>query len=179
MVFIDLLIQTTSEKFNLGNKSIAIISALVATMNRQETGGLENFLAHFHRAGLTDHIIAWRTPDPQQTLTSSQLKTALAPALLQEIADKTQLPLTQTTEVLAYLVPLIIGQLTACRIALSAPPNDFRRALWSHSNVLPVTSTSKSTSELNVAVARVPKLRQIAAFTKARGAQLLRAFPFL
>lgn len=148
-------------------------------MNRQETGGLDGFLAHFQRAGLSDHVNNWLASDPQQTLTSSHIKIAIAPATLQEIVNKTQLPVTQTTEVLAYLIPLIIEQLAACRIALSAPPNDIRRALWSNSTTPLLLAVPQAASEVNTPAARVPRLQQIAAFTKARGAQLLRTIPFL
>ncbi len=178
MTFIDLLIQETTERFGLGNKSIAVISALVATMNQPGAGGLEGFLTHFRNAGFTDHVQAWLTADQEKSLTSNQLEAALPALTLQQIADKTQLPLPQTTEVLAFLVPLLVRQLASYQSELSTYPNDIRRALWSHQPVPPAVRAAQEAEKPTVAPARVPKLRQIAAYTKARGARLLRTIPF-
>ena len=179
MTFIDLLIHETTERFGLGNKGIAVISALVATMNQPGSGGLEGFLNHFRNAGFTDHVQAWLTSDLEKPLTPNQLEAALPAATLQQIADKTQLPLPQTCEVLAFLAPLLVRQLASYQSELSAYPNDIRRALWSNHPVPPTFVVAKGVEEPTAAPVRVPKLRQIAAYTKARGAKLLRTIPFV
>lgn len=179
MTFIDLLINETAKRFGLGNKSIALISALVATMNQPESGGLEGFLTYFHQANLTDHVNAWLAADLGKPLTPNQLEAALPAATLQQIADKTQLPLPQISEVLAFLVPLLIRQLAGYQSELSSYPNDIRRALWSYQTVAPTFVVAQEAEEPTVPPARVPKLRQIAAYTKSRSAKLLRTIPFL
>jgi uncharacterized protein YidB (DUF937 family) len=137
MAFIDLLLQETTEKFGLRTKGVAVISALLCTMNNLESGGIEGFLNRFRQAGLTEHVNAWLQNDLDKPLTSPQLETALGRPSLQHIADKIGLPLVQTSAVFAHLIPLIVGHLAVQNSVFSAQPNEIRRALWSDHSTLP------------------------------------------
>ncbi|MBS1807843.1 MAG: hypothetical protein JST84_06610 [Acidobacteria bacterium] len=144
MVFIDLLINETTERFDLGNKGIAVISALMATLNRQDAGGVEGFLTNFRRAGMEEYVEAWLAADPNKTITPAQLTAALPTITLQHIADKAKLSLLQTTEVLAFLIPILVGQLALYRAADFTHPNDIRRALWSNQLRSATTAVAKA-----------------------------------
>lgn len=169
MAFIDLLIHETTEKFGLGTKSVAMISALVSTMNQPQFGGMEGFLNRLRQAGLTAQVNAWLQNEVEPILLPQQLEAAYDPATLQQLADKAGLDLPQTIEVTAFLIPLLVRHLAARKTLFSAQPDEIRQALWSHSPAVTV-----------VPAAPLPfSLHQFAASTKARGLKLLRAFPFL
>ncbi len=171
MAFIHLLIQETAEKFQLEKESVAVISALVATMNEPGAGGLESFLNRFRQAGMTAHVNAWLHNETIPPLAPEQLEAALTTSTLQQLAAKAALPLPQTTEVIAFLIPVLIGHLAARRAVFAAQPDEIRQALWSGQSATPpaAISTPKQSHWLN----------QLAANTKSRGMKLLRTLPFL
>lgn len=169
MAFIDLLINETSEKFGLGNKGIAVISAVVSTMNQPKYGGMDGFLKRFRQAGLSDQVNAWLQNEIEPPLLPQHLDLALDAATLHQIADKAKLPLTQTTEVVAFVIPLLISHLAARKITVSTQPDAIRQALWSNQNEPPPLAASAPPFLLN----------QLALSAKAQGLKLLRGFPFL
>ena len=131
MAFIDLLINETTEKFGLEQNGIAIISALVSRMNEQTSGGIDGFLTLFRQANLTEHVNDWLQNESKATLSPQQLASALEPATIQQLADKAGLPLEKTSEVVASLVPLLIGHLAARKAVFASQPDEIRQALWS------------------------------------------------
>ncbi len=143
MAFIDLLINETEQKFALGNKSIAIVSALISTMNNSEIGGVEGFLDRFREAGLTTTVDAWVNDSEEISLTPNDIELSLEPSIIQELSHKTGFKHSQLTEVLAYLIPPIICHLAAKRASLAMPPDEMRKALW--------TVTNESEPELEIA----------------------------
>ena len=173
MAFIDLLINETTEKFGLEQHGIAIISALVSRMNQQTSGGIDGFLNIFRQACLTEHVNDWLQNESKATLTPQQLASALEPETLQQLAQKAGLPLEKTSEVVAYLVPLLIGHLAARNAVFSSQPDEIRQALWSDQIV--------RQPEIAAASAQSPafSLLQLAASAKLRGVRLLRAISFL
>lgn len=171
MAFIHFLIQETTEKFKLEKQSVAIISALVAKMNEAGTGRLEGFLNCFRKAGLTAHVNAWLTNEETAPLAPELIEAALEPSDLQQLADKAELPLRQTTEVIAFLIPLIIGHLAARRAVFAAQPDEIRQALWSNPSAIPLAMPSTPNQP--------HWLSQLATNTRSRGMKLLRTLPFL
>ncbi len=169
MLFIDLLINETTEKFALENKGIAVLSALVATLNHPETGGMEGFLNRFRQVGLAEHVTDWLQNESEFKLLPPELEAALGTATLQQIAAKAGLPQTQTTEVVAFLIPPLVRHLATRNPALATQPNDIRQALWSNQNTrLPVLAPAAATAAQHIAVG-----------AKARALKFLRALPFL
>jgi uncharacterized protein YidB (DUF937 family) len=171
MAFIHFLIQETTEKFQLEKQSIAVISALVAKMNQESTGRLEGFLNRFRQAGMTAHVTAWLHNESIPPLAPEQLGAALEVSTLQQIATKAGLPLSQTTEVIAFLIPLLIGHLAARHAVFAAQPDEIRQALWSGQPTIPLA--------IPPAPDQPHWLNQLATNTKSKGMKLLRTLPFL
>lgn len=135
MAFIDLLIDETTEKFDLKQSGIAIISALVSKMNEQDSGGIAGFLDRFRQASLTQHVNDWLQNESRAMLSPQQIASALEPATLEQLARKAGLPLEKTSEVVAFLVPLLIGHLATRNAVFSSKPDEIRQALWSDQSV--------------------------------------------
>ncbi len=168
MAFIDLLIHETTEKYGLGNNGIAVISAVVSTLNQPHIGGLEGFLNRFRQAGLSDHVKAWLQNEIEPALLPHHLEAALDSATLQQIAAKAKLSQTQTIAVIAFVIPLLISHLAARKAVFSAQPDEIRQALWSTQNIrLPIT-----------AAAPPFVLSQLVANAKSQGRKLLRGVSF-
>lgn len=169
MAFIDLLINETTEKFGLGNKGIAVISAVVSTMNQPKYGGMDGFMNRFREAGLSDQVNAWLQNEIEPPLLPQHVEMALDAATLQQISDKAKLPLTQSTAVIAFVIPHLIRHLAARKITISTQPDAIRQALWSNQDVPPTLTASAPPFLLN----------QLALSAKSQGLKLLRGFPFL
>lgn len=171
MAFIDLLINETTEKFGLGTTGIAVVSALVSTMNEPSSGGIEGFINRFRQAGWTEHVNAWLQNEAEPLLVPQQLEAALESATLQHLADKAGLPIEKATEVIAFLVPLLVGHLAARKAVFSSQPDEIRQALWSNQIEPPQTDAISAVAPFS--------LHQFGATAKSRGMKWLRALSFL
>ena len=169
MAFIDLLINETTEKFGLGSKGIGVISAIVSTMNQPLYGGMEGFLNRFRQAGMSNQVNAWLQNEIEPPLLPQHLEAALDLFTLQQIADKAKLTLSQTKEVVAFAIPLLICHLAARKTLFSTQPDAIRQALWSNQNEPPPITPDAPPFLIN----------QLASSAKSQGLKLLRGFPFL
>ena len=130
MAFIDLLINETALKFELENKSIAVVSALISTMNNREFGGVEGFLDRFRQMGLADTVDAWVNEAVQVSLTGNEVEIALGSFLLQNLGEKTGVNNPLLAEIFAFLIPPVICHLSSRRLKLTMRPDEMRKALW-------------------------------------------------
>jgi uncharacterized protein YidB (DUF937 family) len=129
MAFIDLLINETSLKFELGNKSIAVVSALISTMSNRDLGGIEGFLDLFRVAGFSPEVAEWVNGNSQILLTPSEIQTALPEEILQGLIEKTGIPHPLLSEILAFQIPSIICHLSSRQLTSLMRPDDIRKAL--------------------------------------------------
>ena len=97
----------------MGGKAGALVTAVLTYIFQQEAGGLNAFLDRFRRAGLGDLASSWIGKPAPRELTTGQLEGALGGSLLQQLADKAGLTLSQAKPALALLLPKLIGLLTA------------------------------------------------------------------
>ncbi len=180
MAFIDLLINETALKFELGNKSIAVVSALISTMNNSEIGGVEGFLDRFRKAGLAATVHAWMNGAEQISLTSAEVETALEAPLLQSLVAKTGVNNPLLSEILAFLIPSIICHLSFNRVTLVMTPDEMRKTLWTVTNDseladfrVPAKALEQMTTE--------PILKSFSPVSsvKSLSGKLLRSFPFM
>jgi uncharacterized protein YidB (DUF937 family) len=130
MAFIDLLINETALKFELENKSIAVVSALISTMNNKESGGVEGFLDRFRNSGLADTVAAWVNEAEQISLSADDVEIALGPFLLRNLCEKTGVNNPLLAEIFAFLIPPVICHLSSNRLTLAMRPDEMRKALW-------------------------------------------------
>jgi hypothetical protein len=184
MAFIDLLINETALKFELKNKTIAVVSALISTMNNKEFGGVEGFLDRFRQTGLADTVAAWVNEAEQISLTADEVETALEPDLLQNLCEKTGVNNPLLVEIFAFLIPPVICHLASHRLTLAMRPDEMRKALWTVS-----TEVEAESNDANFPVSTgfpapnqpeqiSPSLTN-ASSRKLFSSKLLRSFPFL
>ncbi len=131
MAFIDLLINETSLKFELGNKSIAVVSALISTMNNGDSGGIDGFLDNFRVAGFSPEVAEWLSGNTNIYLTPDEIKSALHGEILQGLSSKTGVPHPLLSEILAFQIPAIICHLSSRQMTSLTRPDDIRKALCS------------------------------------------------
>ncbi|HEX4950811.1 MAG TPA: YidB family protein [Blastocatellia bacterium] len=131
MAFIDLLINETTEKFALGKNGIAVLSNVIAILNEPRAGGVEGFLSRFREAGLTDQVNAWLQNETEPPLLPHHLQAVFNETTLYQWMAKTERPLPETLEVIAFVIPRLIGHLAARKALFVTQPEVLRQALWS------------------------------------------------
>ena len=108
----DLIINEAGEKFDLGNKSGTLVSALLALMTDGTRGGLAGFLERFNRVGLGDTASSWVNSGTNTPLSNEQIESALGSDTLDEIANQAGTDYQTTVSASAYLIPRIVDNLT-------------------------------------------------------------------
>ena len=184
MAFIDLLINETALKFELKNKTIAVVSALISTMNKREFGGVEGFLDRFRNAGLADTVDVWVNEAEQISLTGDEVEIALGSFLLKNLCEKTGVNNPLLSEIFAFLIPPVICHLSSSRLKLTMRPDEMRKALWTVSTEVEAESND-SNFPVSTGFPAPNQPEQIsssltnASSRKLFSSKLLRSFPFL
>ncbi len=108
----DSIINEAGKKFNLGDKSGVLLSALLALMSDGTRGGLAGFLELFNRVGLGDTASSWVNSGTNTPLSNEQLESALGSDTLDEIANRAGTDYQTGASASAYLIPRIVDNLT-------------------------------------------------------------------
>ncbi len=108
----DSIINEAGEKFNLGDKSGILLSALLALMTDGTRGGLAGFLELFNRVGLGATASSWVNSGTNTPLSNEQLESALGSDTLDEIANRAGTDYQTAASASAYLIPRIVDSLT-------------------------------------------------------------------
>jgi len=108
----DSIINEAGEKFNLGDKSGILLSALLALMTDGTRGGLAGFLELFNRVGLGATASSWVNSGTNTPLSNEQLESALGSDTLDEIANRAGTDYQTAASASAYLIPRIVDNLT-------------------------------------------------------------------
>src|SRR5262245_44352183 len=109
----DALVRELGSRFDLGGKAESLVRSLLAYMFQDESRGLTSFLDRFKKAGLGDLVNSWIGNASPRELTPGQLEGALGASFISQIADKAGLSVARVTAVLPFLLPKLIGMLTA------------------------------------------------------------------
>src|SRR5262245_24198788 len=109
----DALVRELGSRFDLGGKAESLVRSLLAYMFQDESRGLTAFLDRFRKAGLGDLVDSWIGNASPRELTPGQLEGSLGGSFINQIADKTGLSVARVTAVLPFLLPKLIGMLTA------------------------------------------------------------------
>ncbi|MCB1023910.1 MAG: DUF937 domain-containing protein, partial [Acidobacteria bacterium] len=112
MALFDSIISGAAEKFGLGDKAGTLLSAILAMMTNQETGGFLGFMDKFKEAGLSDTVTSWITGGDNADITDDQVKEALGGDTIRTIADQTGLSEEKTTSAIGYMLPQVVDTLT-------------------------------------------------------------------
>ena len=108
----DSIINEAGEKFDLGDKSGILLSALLALMTDGTRGGLAGFLELFNRVGLGATASSWVNSGTNTPLSNEQLESALGSDTLDEIANRAGTDYQTAASASAYLIPRIVDNLT-------------------------------------------------------------------
>lgn len=130
MALFDSLTSEVSERFKLGDKGGALVSALLNLIVSNSSKGLHNFLDQFRRAGLGETANSWVSIGANSALSNQQTEDALGTDKLSELASQTDIPFATAAAALSYLIPTVIDKLTPNGIV---PDNyNLREALRSY-----------------------------------------------
>ena len=112
MSIFDSIISGVGEKFGLGNKSGALLAALLGLMTNRDRGGFAGFLDMFRNAGLSDTVDSWITTGENTPLSGEQVESALGEGTVRELADQAGTDTANTSSALGYLIPNVVDRLT-------------------------------------------------------------------
>lgn len=112
MALFDSIINGASEKFGLGDKAGGILSALLALMTNQDSGGFSGFINRFREAGLGDTVTSWITSGDNTELSNEQMESAIGGDTIANIAEQAGVSQDQATSALAYMTPRVVDSLT-------------------------------------------------------------------
>lgn len=112
MSIFDSIISGAGEKFGLGNKSGALLAALLGLMTNRERGDFAGFLDLFRNAGLSDAVDSWITTGENTPLSGEQVESALGEGIIRQLADQAGTNTTNTSSALGYLIPNAVDRLT-------------------------------------------------------------------
>ncbi len=112
MALFDSIISSASEKFGLGDKAGTMLSALLALMTNQETGGFSGFLSRFKEAGLGDVATSWVTSGDNAEISDEQIESAIGEDTIGVISEQVGVDREKTTSALAFMTPKVVNSLT-------------------------------------------------------------------
>lgn len=114
MALFDSIIAEIGERFDLtGDRSKALLAALLGLMNDSKTGGLSGFKSRFSNANLSDKFSTWTTIGENAPISKEQIETSLGAETIAAVADRAGLDYETTVSAATFLLPLAIARLTA------------------------------------------------------------------
>ena len=89
-------------------------AGMVSVMNGiiEKHGGLQGVVNEFERTGLGGTVRSWVGTGPNQPISSDDLRRALGPDLLQQLAQKSGLSVEQLAQKLSEILPQAVDSLT-------------------------------------------------------------------
>lgn len=112
MSLFDSIINEAAGRFNLGNKSGTLFSALLALMMDKNRGGFAGFLNLFNTAGLENLASSWVNTGANTPLSNEQLESAIGEDTIGQIATQSGVDRPTATSALAYMIPQTVDYLT-------------------------------------------------------------------
>lgn len=108
----DSIISSVNEKYNLGDKAGALVSALVALMTDGKNGGFAGFINRFRAAGLGDLADSWISSGANTPISNEQLESALGEDTLRGLSEKVGASYADTVGASGYIIPHVVDDLT-------------------------------------------------------------------
>ena len=108
----DSIIKGVNEKFDLGDKAGALVSAILALMTDRANGGFAGFINRFRSAGLGDLADSWVSSGANTPISNEQLESALGEDTLRGISEKIGADYETTVGASSYVIPHIVDDLT-------------------------------------------------------------------
>lgn len=132
MALFDRVLDQTNAQFNLGEKSSALLAALLAVVNEN---GLAAFLEKFRRAGLGRVADSWVTNGANTALSPGQLADGLGTENLKSVAQKAEVPLETAIPALALMIPQTVDLMTPDGVIGNRRSNDGEAAFMQTAEV--------------------------------------------
>lgn len=109
MALFDSVLSQINARFSLGDKSSALLDALLAFINRD---GLTAFIDRFHRAGLTYVADSWVASGANASLSHTQLTDALGADAINQISAQAGISAETAIPALAAMIPRVVDEMT-------------------------------------------------------------------
>lgn len=108
----DSIISSVNEKYDLGDKAGALVSALIALMTDNKSGGFTGFINRFRAAGLGDLADSWISSGANTPVSNEQLESALGEDALRGLSEKIGADYKTTVDATGYALPHLVDDLT-------------------------------------------------------------------
>ncbi len=106
------IIDGVNEKFDLGDKAGALISAILVLMTDSGRGGLEGFINRFRAVGLGSLADSWVRSSANTPVSYEQLESALGEDTLRGISEQVGTDYETTVRASEYVIPHLVDDLT-------------------------------------------------------------------
>lgn len=78
----------------------------------EQHGGIQGVVNEFEQKGLGDTVRSWVSTGPNQPITADQLQRTLGPDLLQQLSQKSGIPVQELSRKLAEILPQAVDKMT-------------------------------------------------------------------
>lgn len=112
MALFEKIVNDLREKFDLGDKAGALLSALLDLVTDVNRGGFAGFLNKFDEAGLEDVSASWIHSGANTPISREQVESALGKDTLDQMARRADLDYETTVSATAFMLPRLIDELT-------------------------------------------------------------------
>lgn len=106
------VVSKARNKFDLGDKANALLTALLALATDANRGGFAGFLGKFKDAGLEDVVSSWINSGANAPISDKQVEAALGDDALSRMAAQAGLDYETTTAAAAFMLPRVVDELT-------------------------------------------------------------------
>ncbi|MGI9055504.1 MAG: YidB family protein, partial [Pyrinomonadaceae bacterium] len=108
----DSIIKDVNEKYDLGDKAGALVSAILALMTDKGNGGFAGFIDRFRATGLGDLADSWISSGANTPVSYEQLESALGEDTLRGISEQVGTDYETTVNASEYVIPHLVDDLT-------------------------------------------------------------------
>lgn len=108
----DSIIKGVNEKYDLGDKAGALVSAILILMTDRESGGFAGFINRFREVGLGDLADSWISSGTNTPVSYEQLESALGEDDLRGLSESAGTDYETTVRASEYIIPHLIDDLT-------------------------------------------------------------------
>ena len=91
----------------VGASMVSVVSSIL-----EQHGGVQGVVDEFEKKGLGPMVKSWVSTGPNQPISPADVHRTLGPELLQQLSQKSGVPVEQLAEQLAHVLPQAVDKLT-------------------------------------------------------------------
>ena len=91
----------------VGAGMVSVVNTII-----EKHGGLQGVVNEFEKSGLGATVKSWVGTGPNQPISTDEIQRALGPDLLQQLSQKSGLPVSELTAKLAQVLPQAVDTMT-------------------------------------------------------------------